>query len=101
MKVDSNIKVVVLRLRRVPVMDATGVTALRAISDRLRRQNIALLVSGLQPQPKALLKRMGVYEEITGDGTADFVTTELAFEVAESRIAAEEAAEKAKERRTS
>lgn len=100
-KVDSNIKVVVLRLRRVPVMDATGVTALRAISDRLRRQNIALLVSGLQPQPKALLKRMGVYEEITGDGTADFVTTELAFEVAESRIAAEEAAEKAKERRTS
>ena len=54
-KVDSDIKVVVLRLKRVPVMDATGVTALRAINDRLTRQNIALLVSGLQPQP-ALLK---------------------------------------------
>ncbi|MFA5552369.1 MAG: STAS domain-containing protein, partial [Trueperaceae bacterium] len=92
LKVDSGIKVVVLRLRRVPVMDATGVTALRAISDRLERLNIALLVSGLQPQPKALLKRMGVYEEITRDGSADFVTTELAFEVAERKIAEEEAA---------
>ena len=92
LKVDSGIKVVVLRLRRVPVMDATGVTALRAISDRLERLNIALLVSGLQPQPKALLKRMGVYEEITRDGSADFVTTELAFEVAERKIAQEEEA---------
>ncbi len=100
-KVDSDIKVVVLRLKRVPVMDATGVTALRAINDRLTRQNIALLVSGLQPQPKALLKRMGVYEEITRDGTADFVTTELAFEVAERKIAEEEEAARAKERRAS
>lgn len=98
-KVDSNIKVVVLRLKRVPVMDATGVTALRAINDRLTRLNIALLVSGLQPQPKALLKRMGVYEEITRDGTSDFVTTELAFEVAERKIAEEEEAARAKERR--
>ncbi len=85
-KVDPNIKVVVLRLKRVPVMDATGVTALRAIHDRLERLGIALLVSGLQPQPKALLQRMGVYEEITRDGTADFVTTELAFAVAERKL---------------
>lgn len=85
-KVDQGIKVVVLRLKRVPVMDATGVTALRAIHDRLSRRGIALLVSGLQPQPKALLKRMGVYEEITRDGTADFVTTERALEVAVERL---------------
>jgi len=84
-KVDKGIKVVVLRLKRVPVMDATGVTALRAIHDRLSRRGIALLISGLQPQPKALLKRMGVYEEITRDGAADFVTTELAIEVARER----------------
>src|SRR5690606_3609741 len=62
LKVDKNVKVVVLRLKRVPVMDATGVTALRAINDRLTRLNIALLISGLQPQPKELPKRMGVYE---------------------------------------
>ncbi|HRP47297.1 MAG TPA: SulP family inorganic anion transporter [Trueperaceae bacterium] len=85
-KVDQGIKVVVLRLKRVPVMDATGVTALRAIHDRLSRRGIALLVSGLQPQPKALLQRMGVYEEITRDGTSDFVTTEQALEVAVERL---------------
>ncbi len=94
LKVDKEIKVVVLRLKRVPVMDATGVTALRAINDRLTRLNIALLISGLQPQPKELLKRMGVYEEITRDGTSDFVTTELALEVAERKLAEEEAAER-------
>ncbi|HET9027112.1 MAG TPA: SulP family inorganic anion transporter [Trueperaceae bacterium] len=85
-KVDQGIKVVVLRLKRVPVMDATGVTALRAIHDRLSRRGIALLISGLQPQPKALLQRMGVYEEITRDGTSDFVTTEQALEVAVERL---------------
>lgn len=85
-KVDPKIKVVVLRLKRVPVMDATGVTALRAIHDRLERLGIALLLSGLQPQPKALLQRMGVYEEITRDGAADFFTSEQAFAVAEQRL---------------
>lgn len=84
-KVDQGIRVVVLRLKRVPVMDATGVTALRAIHDRLSRRGIALLISGLQPQPKALLRRMGVYEELTRDGAADFVTTEQAIAVAAER----------------
>ena len=42
---------------------------------------------------------MGVYEEITRDGTADFVTTELAFEVAERKIAEEEEAARARKRR--
>ncbi len=85
-KVDQGISVVVLRLKRVPVMDATGVTALRAIHDRLSRRGIALLISGLQPQPKALLERMGVYDELTRDGTADFVTTEQAIAVAAERL---------------
>lgn len=85
LKVDKGIKVVVLRLRRVPVMDATGVTALRAIHERLARRDVALLLSGLQPQPKALLERMGVYEELTAHGTADFVTTEEALAVAAER----------------
>lgn len=89
-KVDKGIRVVVLRLKRVPVMDATGVTALRAINDRLSRRGIALLLSGLQPQPKALLKRMGVYEELTRDGAADFVTTEQALAVTAERLAREE-----------
>ena len=54
---------VVLRLKRVPVMDATGVTALRAINDRLTRLNIALLISGLQPQPNRILVDMQLHEE--------------------------------------
>lgn len=96
LKVDPDIKVVVLRLKRVPVMDATGVTALQAIAEQLERQGIALLISGLQPQPKELLKRMGVYDEITRDGAADLVTTELALEVAERQLAAENGHDRAR-----
>lgn len=82
LKVDTSIEVVVLRLRRVPVMDATGVTALQAIHDRLKRLGIALFVSGLQPQPKELLERMGVYQELVDDGVRMFATTEEALAAA-------------------
>src|SRR5690606_12856225 len=87
-KVDQGIKVVVLRLRRVPVLDATGVTALRAIHDRLKRRGIDLILSGLQPQPAGVLKRTGVYVEITDDGRNDMALTEQAIAEAKRRVAA-------------
>jgi SulP family sulfate permease len=87
-KVDQGIKVVVLRLRRVPVLDATGVTALRAIHDRLERRGIGLILSGLQPQPATLLKRTGVYDEISDKGRNDMVTTEEAIAEAKRRLLA-------------
>jgi len=85
-KVDQGIKVVVLRLRRVPVLDATGVTALRAIHDRLQRRGIDLILAGLQPQPAGVLKRTGVYDEITGNGKNDMALTEQAIAEAKRRL---------------
>lgn len=89
-KVDKGIKVVVLRLRRVPVLDATGATALRAIHDRLTRRGIDLILAGLQPQPATVLKRTGVYDEITADGRHDLATTEQAIAAAKRRVLATE-----------
>jgi len=84
----QGIEVVVLRLRRVPVLDATGVTALRAIHDRLKRRGIELILSGLQPQPAGVLKRTGVYDEITDHGRNDVVMTEHAIAEAKRRLLA-------------
>src|SRR5690606_2225380 len=75
LKVDKDIRVVVLRLRKVPVLDATGATALQAMRERLARRGGLLVLSALQPQPASVLKRMGIYDEVTGGGQYDFPTT--------------------------
>ena len=53
-------KVLILRMRRVPVIDSSGVHALRQLAARCRREEIALIVSGLQPQPRRIASRMGL-----------------------------------------
>jgi len=82
LKVDKDIRVVVLRLRKVPVLDATGATALQAMRERLARRGGLLVLSALQPQPASVLKRMGIYDEVTGGGQYDFPTTEQAIAAA-------------------
>jgi SulP family sulfate permease len=53
-------KVFILRMRLVPIIDASGVHALKNLLDRCRRRGIVLIVSGLQPQPKHVAEKMGV-----------------------------------------
>jgi sulfate permease, SulP family len=79
LKTDDKIKVVILRMRRVPVMDATGATALMTMMERLERRKILVFISGLQEQPKQLLTRMGVLGEISHDQHHLFETTEEAI----------------------
>ena len=50
LKVSAGIRVVILRMRRVPVMDTTGATALRSLVLHLEKRNIRVIVSGLQEQ---------------------------------------------------
>jgi SulP family sulfate permease len=51
-------RVFILRMRRVPLVDASGVHAFRALLQRCRKQRIALVVSGLQAQPQHVFARM-------------------------------------------
>ena len=51
-------KVFILRMRRVPVIDASGVHALEALLERCQRRGIVLVVSGLQAQPRRVLAQM-------------------------------------------
>lgn len=54
-------KVFILRMRLVPVIDASGVHALRALLERCRRRGIVLVVSGLQPQPQRVIGQMHLH----------------------------------------
>jgi SulP family sulfate permease len=55
-------KAFILRMRLVPVIDASGVHALQKLAERCRRKGIALIVSGLQEQPNRVLARMETRE---------------------------------------
>ena len=53
-------RVFILRMRLVPMIDSSGVHALRSLIERCRRKGIVLVISGLQPQPQQVLGQMGV-----------------------------------------
>lgn len=86
LKTAGGIRVVILRLRRVPVMDATGAAALDSLVDRLERDGVTVLLSGLQPQPRELLRRMGVLDRLRSRGESVFETSEEAIERARAMV---------------
>jgi len=53
-------RVFILRMRLVPIIDASGVHALKALDRRCRHRGIVLVASGLQAQPRRVLANMGV-----------------------------------------
>ena len=70
----------ILRMRLVPVVDASGVHAFRALWRRCRARGIVLIVSGLQAQPTRVFKQMGLHRE---NGSLYFAANfEQALEVA-------------------
>ncbi len=55
-------RVFILRMRLVPIIDASGVHALKTLADRCRRKGIVLIVSGLQAQPQRVIADMHLDE---------------------------------------
>ena len=53
-------KAFILRMRLVPIIDASGVHALNELAQRCRHRGIVLIVSGLQPQPKRVAEKMNL-----------------------------------------
>jgi sulfate permease, SulP family len=53
-------RVFILRMRLVPMIDASGASAIDNLVARCRRQGIALIFTGLQAQPARILEDMGI-----------------------------------------
>jgi SulP family sulfate permease len=56
-------RVFILRMRLVPLIDASGVTALTQMIERCRRGGTRVVLSGLREQPLRILAQMGVVED--------------------------------------
>ncbi len=64
-------KVVILRMRRVPLLDASGVTTIEEIVRQASLAGTQIILSGLQKQPRAMLERLG-----SGSGTSHAIHSE-------------------------
>jgi SulP family sulfate permease len=57
-------KVLILRMRNVPAMDATGLKALEGVVTAAHRDGTVLLLSGIHKQPAAAMKKSGLIDKI-------------------------------------
>jgi SulP family sulfate permease len=57
-------RVVILLMRHVLAMDATGMQALEETATRFRRDGAALLLAGVHAQPLVVMERSGMLERI-------------------------------------
>lgn len=67
-------RAVVFRMRYVPSIDATGLQAFRTAVEKMLRDHVLVLVTGIQPQPMKMLYQSGVADQIGIDnfcGTID------------------------------
>jgi sulfate permease, SulP family len=51
--------IVILRLRNMTAIDATGIAALEELADQLHKSGRTMLVCGARPQPEALMREAG------------------------------------------
>jgi sulfate permease, SulP family len=70
--------VLIIRLRRTPVMDATGLHALTEVVHRSRKEGTLVLLSELQPQPLATLSRSALLDEIGAENVCATMDEALA-----------------------
>jgi SulP family sulfate permease len=60
-------KVLIVRMRRVPAIDSTGLNVLRDLVRRTRRDRTLVILSELQEQPLDAIRRFGLLDDVGSD----------------------------------
>ena len=81
-------KVWILRLRNVPVMDATGLYSLEQFYRRCRHDGVSLILAGLNPQPQHMFKHSKLSHMIDSKNSVKDIGQALkrAQEILKSRV---------------
>jgi SulP family sulfate permease len=64
-------KVFILRMRRVPAVDATGLHALEEFHAKCRRQGTTLILAGVHAQPLVAFTRVGFTDQVGSDNMTE------------------------------
>ncbi len=63
----ADTKVRIIRMRKVPFIDSTGVNNLRNLCERTRKRGVTVILSGVTENVRATLEKFGVDKEIGAD----------------------------------
>jgi SulP family sulfate permease len=69
--------ILVLRMRRVHAMDATGLNALEDLVERLRKHGKTVIISGAKAQPRSVIEKSGLVQVIGPGNFCPHVTAAL------------------------
>lgn len=58
--IPTNVKIVIIRMRRVPFMDQSGVYAMETAIKDLQAQGVKVLMTIIQPQPRYMLENLHI-----------------------------------------
>lgn len=83
----SGTKVRIIRMRKVPFIDSTGVNNLRNLCERTRKRGVTVILSGVTDKVLATLEKFGVDKEIGADHIFPHIipALEKAKELAENK----------------
>ena len=69
--------IVIVRLRNMTAIDATGIAALEELADQLHKSGRIMLVCGARPQPMALMQEAGFERHVGVDNICENITMAL------------------------
>ena len=70
-------KVRIIRMRKVPVLDATGIHAIEEVYKDSKRDGIAVILSGVRYQPWGALEKAGLFNKIGDQNIYDNIEESL------------------------
>jgi SulP family sulfate permease len=70
-KVAKTPRALILRMRDVPVIDSTGITALESFLIQCRHRKIRLILCEIRTQPKKALEKSGFFNDLGTENTAE------------------------------
>lgn len=69
--------IVIVRLRNMTAIDATGIAALEELADQLHNSGRAMLVCGARPQPLTLMQEAGFERHVGAENICENITEAL------------------------
>lgn len=70
-------KILILRMRNTNYLDAGGIQALEQCKQACDRKGITIILSGIRPQPKKLVEKMGMADKIGRENIFDNIVPAL------------------------
>lgn len=81
-------KYFILRMRKVPVIDSTGLNALKQFSEKCKKLGITFMLSGVRPEQLDVLKKSNVYTSVGSNRIFPHLNDALGFIKEEASIPA-------------